>query len=100
MAYERISRMPARDHEILVVGGGFAGIGAAIALDRAGYRDFAILDESDGPGGVWHANTYPGVAVDTPSFSYSFSFEPNPRWSRVFAPGAELKAYAQHCVDK
>ena len=51
-------------------------------------------------GGTWYWNTYPGIAVDIPSFSYQFSFEQRPDWSRTYAPGNELKAYAEHCVDK
>src|SRR3954453_21704554 len=89
----------APDHEGIVVGAGFSGIGAAINLDRAGFRNLAILEEGDGVGGAWHWNTYPGVAVDIPSFSYQFSFETSAEWSRVYAPGKELKAYAEHCVD-
>ncbi len=88
------------EHDVIVIGAGFSGIGAAIKLDQAGFPDYVVLEKSDGIGGAWHANTYPGVAVDIPSFSYSFSFEPNPGWSRVYAPGRELKAYAEHCVDK
>ena len=59
-----------------------------------------MIEEGDGVGGAWHWNTYPGVAVDIPSFSYQFSFEQRADWSRVYAPGDELKAYAEHCVDK
>ncbi|KFU80807.1 Predicted flavoprotein CzcO associated with the cation diffusion facilitator CzcD [Amycolatopsis lurida] len=88
------------DHEIAIVGGGFSGIGAAILLHRAGFEDFLMLEEGDGVGGAWHWNTYPGVAVDIPSFSYQFSFEQISGWSRVYAPGRELKAYADYCVDK
>ncbi|WP_018657660.1 flavin-containing monooxygenase [Actinomadura flavalba] len=88
------------DHEVVVVGAGFSGIGMGIALRRHGLRDFVLLDARADVGGVWLVNTYPGVAVDIPSASYSFSFEPNPDWSRVFAPGAELKAYADRCVAK
>jgi cation diffusion facilitator CzcD-associated flavoprotein CzcO len=88
------------DHEIVVIGAGFSGIGAAIKLDQAGFSDFVVLDEADGVGGTWHWNTYPGVAVDIPSFSYQFSFEKRSDWSRVYAPGRELKAYAEHCVEK
>jgi cation diffusion facilitator CzcD-associated flavoprotein CzcO len=88
------------DHEVIVVGAGFSGIGAAIKLDQAGFRDLLILEAGDGVGGAWHWNTYPGVAVDIPSFSYQFSFETRSDWSRVYAPGDELKAYAEHCVDK
>lgn len=88
------------DHEIAVVGAGFSGIGLGIQLRRAGFRDFRILDAADGVGGVWHHNRYPGIAVDIPSTTYSYSFERNPSWSRLFAPGAELKQYAEHCVRK
>jgi len=87
-------------YDVLIIGAGFSGIGAAIKLDEAGFGNFLVLEQSDGVGGAWHANTYPGVAVDIPSFSYSFSFEKNPEWSRIYAPGAELKGYAEHCVDK
>jgi cation diffusion facilitator CzcD-associated flavoprotein CzcO len=91
---------PAVDHEVVVIGAGFSGIGAAIKLDQAGFADFVVLEEGDGVGGAWHWNTYPGIAVDIPSFSYQFSFEKRSDWSRVYAPGRELKAYAEHCVAK
>jgi cation diffusion facilitator CzcD-associated flavoprotein CzcO len=88
------------DHEVVIIGAGLGGIGMAIALKRAGVHDFAVLERAGDIGGTWRANTYPGVAVDVPSFSYQFSFEKNPRWSRVFAKGAEVKAYIDHCADK
>ncbi|MBW0011893.1 NAD(P)/FAD-dependent oxidoreductase [Mycobacterium sp.] len=88
------------DYHTLIVGAGFSGIGAAIELDKAGFADYLVVEAGDGVGGTWHWNTYPGIAVDIPSFSYQFSFEQSPRWSRTYAPGRELKAYADHCVDK
>ncbi|OBG27278.1 NAD(P)/FAD-dependent oxidoreductase [Mycobacterium sp. E3198] len=88
------------DYDTLIVGGGFSGIGAAIKLDKAGLSNYLVLEAGDGVGGTWHWNTYPGIAVDIPSFSYQFSFEQSPRWSRTYAPGRELKSYAEHCVDK
>ncbi len=88
------------DHDVAIIGGGFSGIGAAILLDRAGFDDYVMLEDGDGVGGAWHWNTYPGVAVDIPSFSYQFSFEQRPDWSRIYAPGNELKEYAEYCVDK
>ncbi|MBF6069615.1 NAD(P)/FAD-dependent oxidoreductase [Nocardia farcinica] len=87
------------DHEVIIVGAGFSGIGAAIKLREAGFEDFLVVDDADGAGGTWHWNTYPGVAVDIPSFSYQFSFAQRADWSRVYAPGRELKAYADWCVD-
>jgi cation diffusion facilitator CzcD-associated flavoprotein CzcO len=88
------------EHEVVVIGAGFSGIGAAILLAKAGVSDFLVVEEGDGVGGAWHWNTYPGIAVDIPSFSYQFSFETRADWSRVYAPGTELKRYAEHCVRK
>jgi len=88
------------DYHTVIVGAGFSGIGAAIKLDKARLPNYLVIEAADGAGGTWHWNTYPGIAVDIPSFSYQFSFEQSPRWSRTYAPGHELKAYAEHCVDK
>ena len=88
------------DHETLIVGAGFSGIGVAIMLDRAGLGNYVILEAGGDVGGTWFWNTYPGIAVDIPSFSYQFSFEQNPDWSRTYAAGHELRAYAEHCVRK
>ncbi|WP_126226569.1 alpha/beta hydrolase fold domain-containing protein [Burkholderia ambifaria] len=84
----------------IIIGAGFAGIGMAVALQRAGIHDFVIVERSHDVGGVWRDNRYPGAACDVPSHLYSFSFEPNPNWSRVFAPQPEIHAYLQHCARK
>jgi cation diffusion facilitator CzcD-associated flavoprotein CzcO len=80
---------------IAIVGGGFGGIGAAVMLRRAGYADVTVFERGERIGGVWHHNTYPGLACDVPSHLYEFSFAPNPRWSRRFAPGSEIQAYIE-----
>ena len=85
---------------VAIIGAGFGGIGLAIALRRAGYDDITIYERSDGVGGTWRANTYPGAACDVPSHLYSFSFEPNPNWSRAYADQHEILAYLERCVDK
>jgi cyclohexanone monooxygenase len=90
----------APDHHTVIIGAGFSGIGAAIKLDKSGLHDYLVIEAGEDVGGTWHWNTYPGIAVDIPSFSYQFSFEQRPDWSRTYAPGHELKAYAQHCVDR
>lgn len=86
--------------DAIVVGAGFGGMGAGIELDRLGLSNYVILEREDDLGGTWHVNHYPGLAVDIASVTYSYSFEPNPYWSRLFAPGKELKRYAEHIADK
>lgn len=87
------------DAAIIIIGSGFSGIGAGIQLKKAGYS-FLILERAEDIGGTWRDNQYPGIAVDISSFTYSYSFEQNPHWSRVFAKGNELYDYANQCVDK
>ena len=74
-------------------GAGMAGILAAIKLREAGIGDFTVYEKADRIGGTWRENTYPGIACDVPSHLYSYSFAPNPNWSRQFSPGAEIQAY-------
>ncbi|MGD9484975.1 NAD(P)-binding protein [Streptomyces sp. TRM70308] len=91
--------MQRKYYEAVIVGAGFGGMGAAIQLNRLGTDNIAILEREDDLGGTWHVNRYPGLAVDIASFTYSYSLAPNPYWSRMFAPGAELKRYAEHTAD-
>jgi cation diffusion facilitator CzcD-associated flavoprotein CzcO len=93
------ARPPGLDHGIVVVGAGFAGIGMAMRLKQAGIDDFVLLEKDSDLGGTWRDNTYPGCACDVPSYLYSFSFEPYPHWSRMFAPAEEIWGYLRHCVD-
>lgn len=86
--------------EALIVGAGFGGMGAAIELKKMGIQNLKIIERASGIGGTWYNNTYPGIAVDIPSATYSYSFEPNPFWSRLYAPGKELKNYANHVAEK
>lgn len=92
--------MTSEHYDAVIVGAGFAGIGAAIQLKRMGYENFVILDREDDLGGTWHVNHYPGLAVDVPTTTYSYFFEPNPNWSRLFSTGTEIKQYADHVADK
>jgi len=92
--------MGEQQFDVMIVGAGFGGIGAAIQMKRLGYDDIVIVDREDDLGGTWHVNRYPGLAVDQPATTYSYWFEPNPHWSRLFPPGAEMKHYAEHVADK
>src|SRR3954452_18404071 len=85
---------PLPDHvAVAVIGSGFAGLGTAIQLRRAGRHDFVVLERANELGGTWRDNAYPGCACDVPSHLYSFSFAPNPEWSRSFSPQPEIQAY-------
>ena len=85
--------MKAKDVRVLIVGGGFSGVGAAIRLKRAGIHDLVLLEKAQELGGTWRDNTYPGCACDVPSTLYSYSFDLNPDWGRVFALQPEINAY-------
>ena len=84
---------------VAVLGAGAGGIAMGVALKRAGF-DFTIYEKNDGVGGTWRDNTYPGAACDVPSHLYSFSFAPNPKWSRTYATQPEILAYLEDCTDR
>jgi cation diffusion facilitator CzcD-associated flavoprotein CzcO len=85
---------------VVIVGSGFAGLGMAIRLKQAGIEDFVILERADDLGGTWRDNSYPGCACDVPSHLYSFSFAPNPDWSRTFSGQQEIWAYLRRCAER
>ncbi|HSS68868.1 MAG TPA: NAD(P)/FAD-dependent oxidoreductase [Nocardioidaceae bacterium] len=87
------------DTDVGVIGSGFAGIGMGIKLKEAGRHDFVILEKAADLGGTWRDNDYPGCTCDVPSFLYSFSYEQNPSWSRMFSPRDEIWAYLERCAD-
>jgi cation diffusion facilitator CzcD-associated flavoprotein CzcO len=87
-------------HDIVIVGGGFSGLGMAIRLKQAGVDDFVILERADEVGGTWQANTYPGCACDVPSHLYSFSFAPNPEWTQTYSPQPEIWDYLRRTADE
>jgi cation diffusion facilitator CzcD-associated flavoprotein CzcO len=85
---------------VAIVGTGFSGLGLAIRLKQRGMENFVILERANDIGGTWRDNTYPGCACDVPSHLYSFSFAPNPNWSRHFSPQREIWAYLRDCVKR
>ena len=88
------------EFEVAIVGTGFAGLGMAINLKKQGKESFVVLERANEVGGTWRENHYPGCACDIPSHLYSFSFEPNPHWTRMFAPQREILEYLKRCADK
>jgi cation diffusion facilitator CzcD-associated flavoprotein CzcO len=85
---------------IAILGTGFSGLGMAIRLKQRGYNDFVVIERADDIGGTWRDNTYPGCACDIPSLLYSFSFAPNPDWSRMYPPQREIQNYLRHSAKR
>ena len=95
---ERSDLSPRR--RVVVIGAGPGGIIAAHRLRQAGFDDLVVLEREDGPGGTWRRNRYPGAACDVQAHLYSFSFAPNPDWSRPYAEQPELLTYFERVVDE
>lgn len=76
-----------------IVGAGMSGIGMAAKLRMAGIESFRVFEKANAIGGTWRANTYPGLSCDIPSRYYSYTFFPNPDWTHLYSPGAEIWAY-------
>ncbi len=93
-------RLPRWSPEVAIVGAGAGGLATAIRLRRAGVTTFTVYERSDGIGGTWHDNTYPGAQCDVPSHFYSYSFALNPDWSMTYADQPEIRAYLEACADR
>src|ERR1700710_830310 len=72
----------------------------AVRLLQAGFGDLTVFERADRVGGVWEANTYPGAACDIPAPLYSFSFAPNPGWSRRYPPQSEIRDYVERTAER
>lgn len=89
-----------RPPKVAIIGAGFGGLGAAVALRRVAVDDLMVIERADGVGGTWRHNTYPGAACDIQSHLYSFSFAPNRNWSRTYARQPEILAYLESVADR
>lgn len=85
---------------VFIIGAGFAGLGAAIKLAESGEQDFLCVDRGSEVGGTWRDNSYPGATCDVPSQLYSYSFAPNPGWSRSFSPQPEIQQYLRTVAER
>jgi cation diffusion facilitator CzcD-associated flavoprotein CzcO len=81
-----------------IIGSGFAGLGTGIRLRQRGEEDFCIFERAGDVGGTWRDNSYPGCACDVQSHLYSFSFAPNPDWTRSYSPQKEIWDYLRRCA--
>ena len=72
----------------------------AIRLKQEGTDDFVLIERGEDVGGTWWANSYPGAQCDVPSNLYSFSFAPNPDWTRAYPLRDEIQAYLRDCAER
>jgi len=88
------------DHvDVLIVGAGISGIGAAHHLlhERPG-TTFAILESQAGYGGTWRTHTYPGVRSDSDLYTFGYSFKP---WTGApIATAEEILTYVGEVIDE
>jgi cation diffusion facilitator CzcD-associated flavoprotein CzcO len=91
---------PRRSRRVAIIGAGPGGIATGVSLLARGHDDFVILEKAPGIGGTWFHNRYPGAECDIKSHLYSFSFAPNPAWSRRYARQPEIRAYLEDVVDR
>ncbi len=89
-----------RHFRVAIVGAGFGGLGMAIRLKQSGSEDFVVFERDAEVGGTWWANTYPGCQCDIPSHLYSYSFAPNPEWTRTYPLQPEIREYLRDCTDR
>jgi cyclohexanone monooxygenase len=87
--------------DALVVGAGFSGLFQLARLRELGFS-VKLLEANGGMGGVWYANRYPGIRVDTPGPIYQYSSQDiwkEWEFSELYPSGAELREYFEH-VDR
>src|SRR3954453_513314 len=97
---DRFTKLPPQHVRVGIVGAGFGGLGAAIKLLQEGDDDFLVFERAADVGGTWWANTYPGCQCDIPSHLYSFSFAPNPDWTRTYPKQPELRDYLRRTAEQ
>lgn len=83
-----------------IIGAGPGGLALGILLRKADFSDFTIFDREDGVGGTWRINTYPGLACDVKSHLYSYSFDLNANWSRLWSGQPEILQYFEQCAQR
>ncbi|MGV9193851.1 flavin-containing monooxygenase [Microbacterium sp. MC2] len=95
--------MTTPEHDLIIVGAGFAGMYTAIHAEHAGL-DILGLEAGDDVGGTWYWNRYPGARCDVESIDYSYSFDDDLqrewRWTERYATQPEILRYLNHVADR
>jgi cation diffusion facilitator CzcD-associated flavoprotein CzcO len=91
------------DHDVVVVGAGFAGLYAVHKLREAGFGVRAF-EKGDGVGGTWYWNRYPGARVDIQSVEYMFTkfaeLEQEWDWTELMPKQGEIERYLNWVADR
>ena len=100
---QQVSAAIKTDAEVLIVGGGFAGMYATYRFRELGIST-KVLEAGSDVGGTWYWNRYPGARCDVPSLEYSFGFskrlEQEWDWPEVFSAQPDILRYANHIADR
>ena len=97
-----VPRSPiSEDIDVAILGGGFAGLVAAVRVKQAGVADFRVIELAGDFGGAWYWNRYPGIQCDTDSYCYlplleETGYLPTEKYAR----GDECFGYAQRIGRK
>ncbi len=83
---------PTQDLDVLIIGAGISGIGAAVHLQQqCPGKTYAILESQAGHGGTWRTHRYPGIRSDSDLFTFGYRFKP---WmGKPIANAGEILAY-------
>ena len=91
------------DHDVVIIGAGFAGLCQLHHLRQAGF-DARVIETGDDVGGTWYWNRYPGARCDIDSIEYSYSFDEDLQqewvWAERFAAQPDILSYLQHVADR
>src|SRR6476620_6512132 len=85
-----------REHvDVLIVGAGLSGIGAAAHLQRnCPGKSYAILESRESIGGTWDLFRYPGIRSDSDMYTLGYSFRPW-REAKAIADGPSILKYVR-----
>jgi cation diffusion facilitator CzcD-associated flavoprotein CzcO len=88
-----------QDFDVLIVGAGISGLGAAVHLQRqCPDKRFVVLESQAGHGGTWRTHRYPGIRSDSDLFTFGYGFKP---WmGKPIASAAEIQSYLAEVIDE
>ncbi|KZO91462.1 FAD/NAD(P)-binding domain-containing protein [Calocera viscosa TUFC12733] len=90
-----------RHIRVVCIGAGCSGLFLAICQEQELQNcEFVIYEKNKTVSGTWYENKYPGAACDVPAPIYTYTFEPNPNWTKYYAESDEIQTYFEGVADK